>query len=128
MDNEIIVRLKILSSLRSPEEITKLIGISPDKSWHIGDARPKTTISEKQHGCLFNSRLPKTASLEAHIEALLSLLLPHAESIRSLSSEDTVEFSCVIYASTAPALYFDKEIIMKIGRLGASLDVDLFLM
>jgi hypothetical protein len=127
MDNEIIVRLKILSVIRTPEQITKLLGVSPDKSWHIGDRRSKTIIVEKSHGWVIHSGLPKTASLEAHIQALFSLLSPHVGSIKELSVEDTVEFSIVIYALTPPALYFEKGVIETIALYGASFDIDLYL-
>ena len=73
-------------------------------------------------------KMPKNAPLEAHIEELLGRLLVHADRIRALSEQETVEFSCVIYASAPPSLNFNKSVIQRVCQLGASLDMDLFLM
>lgn len=127
MNNEVIVRVKILSETRTPDQITQFVGIAPDKSWRIGDKRAKSSIVEGKHGWLLHSGLAKSASLEAHISALTSLLLPHASKIKELSRDDAVEFSIVIYASSPPSLFFSKETIATISQLGANFDIDLYI-
>jgi hypothetical protein len=128
MTDEIIVRLKVTSASRTPEQISDATGILCDHSWRIGEKRGKTSIIEKTNGWILNSKMPKNAPLEAHIEELLGRLIVRADRIRALSEQETVEFSCVIYASTPPSLNFNKSVIQRVCQLGASLDVDLFLM
>lgn len=126
MSDENIVRLRITSLDRTPEEITTLVGLMCDRSWHIGDKRSKTVISEITNGWILNSGLPKSASLETHIQELLERLTPHASKIQTLSHQASVELSIVVYASTPPALNFDKTVIRLLSQLGASLDIDLY--
>jgi hypothetical protein len=57
----------------------------------------------------------------------LDRLFPVAEGIRAFSKDDRVEFSCVCYSSSIPALYFEKEWIAAIASMGASLDIDLYI-
>ena len=128
MTDEIIVRLKVTSASRTPEQISDATGILCDHSWRIGEKRGKTILVEKTNGWVLNSKMPKNAPLEAHIEELLGRLLVHADRIRALSEQETVEFSCVIYASAPPSLNFKKSVIQRVCQLGASLDMDLFLM
>ena len=128
MTDEIIVRSKVTSASRTPEQISDATGILCDHSWRIGEKRGKTILVEKTNGWVLNSKMPKNAPLEAHIEELLGRLLVHADRIRALSEQETVEFSCVIYASAPPSLNFKKSVIQRVCQLGASLDMDLFLM
>ena len=128
MTDEIIVRSKVTSASRTPEQISDATGILCDHSWRIGEKRGKTILVEKTNGWVLNSKMPKNAPLEAHIEELLGRLLVHANRIRALSEQETVEFSCVIYASAPPSLNFNKSVIQRVCQLGASLDMDLFLM
>ncbi len=103
-----------------------MLGLACDKSWRIGDKRAHTIIDEKNNGWIVNSGLPKTASLEEHMQQLLQRLEPYKDRIKLLSSDDNIEFSCVIYATTMPALNFDNGIVEQLNQFGASLDIDLY--
>lgn len=124
---ETIVRLKVLSPDRTPDQITATFGLSCDSCWRIGDERAHTTIKEKTNGWVLGSGLSKTASLEEHIDALLAVLDARADSVRSIAATSEVVLSCVVYADTPPALYFDQRVIQRLARLGANLDVDLYI-
>ena len=124
---ETIVRLKVLSNDQTPEMITEAIGLQCDRSWHIGDTRPHTIIKEKSHGWVIGSGLPKSTGLEEQINALLSAFGTRVDALKMLSATATVELSCVIYASAAPALNFDRSVISKLALLGADLDIDLYI-
>jgi hypothetical protein len=126
MNPEIIVRLKITSPRRTPQEISDAIGLDCDRSWRIGDKRGNTLIIENTNGWVLNSNSGKNASLEMHIDELLGRLSIHADRIRSLTDHETVELSCVVYAFSPPALNFDQSVIQRLARLGASLDIDLY--
>ena len=128
MKSENIVRLRITSLSRTPEQVTEATGIPCDSSWRIGDKRAKTVIEEKKNGWVLNSALPRSESLETHVERLLERLAPHLDKIRRFSQEDSVELSCVVYAAEPPALNFSRSVIDRLSRLGASLDIDLYLM
>ena len=120
--------MKVTSASRTPEQISDATGILCDHSWRIGEKRGKTILVEKTNGWVLNSKMAKNAPLEAHIEELLRRLVVHADRSRALSEQETVEFSCVIYASAPPSLNFNKSVIQRVCQLGASLDMDLFLM
>ena len=125
-----IVRLKILSPTRLPEEINSLLGVQCDKSWRTGDFRANTKIQEKTYGWILNSGMGESESLEAQVEALLKRLRPCAKEIEALSREHetTVEFSCVVYSAETPALHFDRSVVQEVSRLGAALDIDLYIL
>jgi hypothetical protein len=127
MTDEIIVRLKVTSASRTPEQISDATGILCDHSWRIGEKREKTILVEKTNGWVLNSKMPKNAPLEVQIEELLERLIVHADRIRVLSEHETVELSCVVYASAPPSLNFNKSVIQRVCQLGASLDIDLYL-
>jgi Domain of unknown function (DUF4279) len=97
MASKVYVRLQILSEVRTPEEISRELGVAYDTSWRIGDLRAKTTIAEKQHGWVLNSALPITADLQDHVQDLLARLAPIADRVKALTSNAVVEFSCVVY-------------------------------
>ena len=127
MISEIFVRLKVSSVSRTPEQISDVTGFLCDHSWRIGEKRGKTIIIEKTNGWILNSKMPKNAPLEVQIEELLGRLIVHADRIRALSEHETVELSCVVYASAPPSLNFNKSVIQRVCQLGASLDIDLYL-
>ena len=127
MGNEIFVTLTIVSLKHSPEEIDAFVGVKCDNSWRIGDYRAKTIIKEKDNGWVVNSGLDKNASIDNHFEELLRKLSPLSEMIKLLSEENYVEVSCAVYADEIPSLHFEKDVIHRICKLGANLDVDLYL-
>lgn len=120
------VFLKILSKCLSPEDMGNIIGLKVDKSWRIGDFRGKTKIQERMNGVVIGSRLDKSEELENHILDLFNRISGHEKSIKALSSDNSVELSCAVYAEVVPALYFEKEVIRKISEIGASFDIDLY--
>ena len=124
---ETIVRLKVLSPDRTPDQITAAVGLECDSCWRIGDERAHTIIKEKDNGWVLGSGLPGTATLEEHVEALLSVIDARADSLKSMTPTSEVVISCVIHADTPPALYFDGSVINRLARLGANLDIDLYM-
>lgn len=127
MPGETYVRLKIISRSLSPEEMGAAVGIPCDKSWRAGDKRRGTIIIEKENGWVIDSNSRKDAELSSQLAELLKKVQPYGAELRALSMNNTVEVSCVIYADSAPALYFEKDMIGAIAALGASLDIDLYI-
>lgn len=107
--------------------ITKALGLNSDRSWRVGDKRPHTIIEEDNNGWIINSGRPKATCLEEQVQALLDRVDQCKDAIKVLSRDASVEFSCVVYADTTPALNFGAGIIGRLSELGASLDIDLYL-
>lgn len=126
-ESKVYVRLKIISDVLTPEQISEIVGIKPTKFWRVGDRRGPSMIKEKSNGWLLESDLPPNAPLEIHVASLLTRLVPFAERIEALADENAVEFSCVVYAKEAPSLNFEKSVLRQIVKIGASLDIDLYL-
>ena len=114
--------------MHAPERITELIGIAPDRVWRAGDLRPNTIIIEPDNGWVLDSGLPKSSSVELAFEAVLTRLSPYEFRISELSKYNGIVLSCIVYTSSAPALYFDKAAIQRLNKLGADLDIDLYLL
>lgn len=127
MGTETFVSLTIVSSIHHPEDINSLVGVHCDRSWKIGDLRAKTTIIEKDNGWILNSGLEEEDSLDEHIKALLEKIAHLSSKIQALSSDSYIEISCAIYASEPPPLHFEKDTIRQFNQIGASLDIDLYI-
>jgi len=126
---ETIVRLKIRSMDHTPEDITALLKLEPSKVWRIGEARvPGLAIMEKQNIWLLDSGLTRAHDLDGHLHALLDRISScHAE-LTELSKCNSVEVSAVLYTNERPAIYFDPSMIGTFGAIGASLDIDLYIL
>lgn len=125
---EIFVRLKILFEKDNVSQIEKLTRLKFDRIWMKGDKRPNSNIIENSDGCILNSGISVNEPLEQHLNALLLSLHDSASIIKSLSKNNTVEISCAIYADDIPAFYFDRKVVEGIASLGASLDIDFYLL
>jgi len=125
--DEVIVRLMILSETQTPEQITALIGLASDKSWRVGETRPKTTMVEKNNGWVVDSQMPRSSALSCQVTRLLDRLSPFRRQIRKLARYEKTVFSCVVYSDRRPPLVFSKKDIFGIAGLGAALDIDVYL-
>jgi hypothetical protein len=119
------VCLRLMSGEKSPEQIFVELGVPADNSWRKGDRRGKTTLVEKENGYEFHSDRPGEIPLEEQADFLLCRLDPIAEKIRALGC-DHVQLTCIVYASQVPSIHFSSSAIERLSRLGASIDVDLY--
>ena len=126
MRKRTIVRLHIFGEA-TPELLDAQLGIRCDSSWRKGDRRGRTLIIEKENGWSLDSGLPESESLENHCRALLERLSGHYAEIRKVSESDSVELSCVLYSDSPPALNFERSVMEAVSLLGASLDIDLYI-
>jgi len=128
MSTETLARLRVFSDHLLPEEITERIGVQPESTVTKGAFHGGKTIRAKRSEWQLGSGVSRTESLERHVSALLQKLEPAAARIRLLSESGCeVTFSCVVYASVAPAIFFEPTWISGIAQLGAALDVDLYM-
>ena len=121
-----IVRLKLLTNEYTPSELNSIIGIECDQSWLKGDMRGNTIIEEKCNGWVLNSHLNGSDDLDSHLNAMLSSVREVEDIISSLSPKVNALFSCVVYADSMPALYFEKDVIRRISGLNADFDIDVY--
>ncbi len=111
-----------------PEEITKILGILPTKTWIVGDLIGRTILHRKENAWVLKSQLQKNADLESHIKDVLARLQPSWQKVVELCSKYDSEISCVIYSveSQGEAIHFDKEILKSVFELNAEIDVDYY--
>jgi hypothetical protein len=112
-----------------PEEITKIVGVSPTDVWRIGDKiTNRSTLKRKENGWRLKSNLEQTSDLDAHIKNVLERLKPGWGKLRELGLQYYAEISCVIYCydPQSPVIHFDKEIIKAAIELNAEIDVDYY--
>ena len=119
------VSLRLMSDAKSPDQIFVELGVPADNSWRKGDRRGKTSLIEKENGYEFRSDQPGDISLEEQVHSLLHRLAPIASKIRAIGCED-VQLTCVVYALRMPSINFSSSAIDILSRLGASIDVDLY--
>ncbi len=126
--DEVIVRLVIRSQDLSPEEITHAIGLPCEQSWVTGQRRGPTIILHEDNGWIIGSGLARTSALEDQVDGLLRRLAPVSSKVKELSARNIVEVSIVIYAGNEPALSFGNQTLRALAGMGASLDIDLYIM
>lgn len=119
------VCLRLMSDKNSPEQIFANLGVPADHSWRKGDRRGRTSLVERENGYEFRSDQPSEMSLEEQASVLLCRLDPIAKKIRALGC-DQVQLACVVYSSSVPSIHFPSSVVEKLGFLGASIDVDLY--
>jgi hypothetical protein len=130
MCEEYYSELIITSNTITPIQISNILGILYDECHLVGDLRKNTIIQEKENVWIIRSHLLRSISINEHINELLERISPTIERIGELATqhEIRVQFSCVIFTSTRPPLSFSREQVVLISKLGANIDIDLYLL
>jgi hypothetical protein len=128
MDIDIRTTLRLMSATRSPEQITRALGIEPDHSWVMGEPVGRTAMRHKQHSWQLRSRLPADAGLEAQVREVLARVLPAAEALRTFAAANQAYISCAIRLRSAetPPIALSAETVTALARLGLGFDLDLY--
>jgi hypothetical protein len=123
------VRLIVLSDKLSPDDISKMLGVSGSKTWKIGDSINNLQMFEKENGWLLNSDSETNLDFNEHIECLIDSVGNSVSKFKAISelSGCDVQVSYVIYCEDSPPLNIDKDIITWINSMGASLDIDIYI-
>lgn len=119
-----IVRIKVLSDSLSSQEIATMIGIYPDRSWNIGDLRPKTRFKEKTHGIIIDSGVDWSNSIENHLKALIAKVEPVRKQFLAIAEICTMHLSIVYYSDFNPGLWFDSPLIKFLSEINAGIDIE----
>jgi hypothetical protein len=108
--------------------VTSLLGFAPTSVWLKGDSVPDRPTARRTHSrWSFHSPLPLHAHVEAHLEALLTLLEPHATRIRHCATQFRTELRCAIYYTDfSPGIHLSELLLERIARMGVPLDFDLY--
>ena len=128
--SQVMVSLRITDFECPAEEITRLLGLSPTRTWRRGEAvhLRAHNARHRQNGWRLSAPCdPSTTGLAEQLEALLCLVAPHAEQFAALPPGSEVELSCFIYACNhRPVITFSADAVRRLARLGAAIDVDCY--
>jgi hypothetical protein len=124
---ETIVRIKILSDLLSPEEITSRLGSKPDRVWHKGNVREISRNMAKFNGWIMDAGSSRQAPIKEQVAMLLEKLKPLRTELNEIAALASVDLSIVVYSDYEPPLHFDNATLGEIASLGANLDIDLYI-
>jgi hypothetical protein len=110
------------------EKISQLLNLSPSECWRKGDPG-RYVPARKDSGWCFHSPLPRdNTNLGEHVEALMEVLKPRADALRSLGRRFQTYFVCTgKYDSTcSPALFLGKETLAFLAFIEVEFDADLY--
>lgn len=138
MKSEISVYFAFFGFDTDPDEITRIVGISPSRIRRVGDAvsyppppgkdaaqMPRVKVS----GWRIDSGLDPAADLPTQVRALLRRLQPAWASLTELGQRYEAAVECVVksYGGDRPEIGFDKDLIQQVAQLNATLGVDLYI-
>jgi uncharacterized protein DUF4279 len=114
------------------EEIADQIGLTPDKSWRIGDPRGKTGKTYQTNSWCLESiseveENPLTVGerLQQSLDKVLRRIKSSGERFRSLASKRTAGIYVGIFADENPAVRLKGATISAIAALGVDFELDL---
>jgi len=127
--NRISVNFRIASLVLSPLEMTRILEASPDHSVIKGaDRQPSTLFPKKHSWSIFLSQEGDPLAEELLLETLekAEAVLPRMENLRAADPDVTVDFHVALACTTMPVLNLNPATLLRITRLGGSLDIDFF--
>ena len=127
-ENESHVFLAVFDFGPDASVVTSLLGFAPTSAWLAGDPLPNHPTARRMHSrWSFHSPLPLHAHAAEHLEALLTLLEPHAGGIRECAARFSMQLSCAIYyRDFSPGIYLSASVLQRITALDIPLDFDLY--
>ena len=139
MDNLLSVKVsfRITGDLIDPSEITKHLGLQPDKSHRKGDANE--VVSKKGRIIRYspfssglwsiNTKLCDTCDFNSHLKNLLDHIYPLKNELNELSLRGyKMDIFCGVFAQEVdqPGFIICPENLLKIGELNISLGMDFY--
>ncbi len=131
----------VFGSSFEPEDLTKLIGVSPTKFWKKGD-QIKSNISlridninlpvRNESGWEYSFGFLETLDLQDVLRGFENLFLSKAERIKEFTEkhnlDSTVNVVVEIANAQTPSLNLNKKNISLLYSLGAELDIDTYIL
>ena len=129
---DIRVSFSVQSDNCTPEQVSSLLGIDPDRAWRIGENLHPERPGVPRLGTFHYWRLdgrprPESPTVEDLLTDLLARLAPHREALQGLRGRVEMGFS--IYVADADldaetfALYLEPEWLEQIAALDATLGI-----
>jgi hypothetical protein len=131
MTCEMAVALRLTGQDFSPETVTRLLGVSPTKTWRLGDAVQKTLIKRKHDGWEFSIPQQTGLDLEEKLCSLLDIFESHRQSLFEVCDRFRldVEIACAMYVTDeAPIMHLSSRTMKRMAALNTDLDMDLILL
>lgn len=123
------VALRLRGEGFAPESVTREVGISPTKTWRVGDLLEKTAATRKDDGWVFALPYRHTYDMEGLLEELLNAIDPYKNRIIEVANRFAlhreVSFGVYIIGQETPACWFAADTLRRLAELGAGLDIDL---
>lgn len=112
----------------SPEEITRVLGVQPSRSWITGQRVGPTLQTYKSNGWALESTLAGKANPEAHLLELFGRIPSQLiQQLRRIAPACNIQFSLVLeMQDETPPLNLSVDTVQRIASLGASIDVDMY--
>jgi len=131
------VGFRIRDDELNPSEITRMLGISPDRAHRKGDSN--TSISKKGkviHYSPFstgvwsiNSQAEESATLECHLRSLLLILYPLKNKLAEFSNRGyQMDIFCGAFMHNVeqPGFEINADILLQLGELNISFGMSIY--
>jgi hypothetical protein len=133
MTTQVAASLSLTGSF-DPAEVSNLIGLQPARTWRAGDSVGRRPIKRKDDGWVIE--IPREDSLDADVQVqkVLAVVEPHLADLFIVAAKYRLVsiLSVAVYVdsndATAPALHFPSDVLGKLDEMGASLDIDLYVL
>lgn len=121
----------IQSEVLAADEISGRMGLRPTNVVEKGlpiSRRNRDAVQRRHTTWELASGLPDDAEPAAHLEALLQLLEPCTSAVHQIQGTGATAFwSCFVTAKpTGSMLWFEPEVLSRLGELGAALEFDIY--
>lgn len=112
----------------NPDEVTRVTGLRPDKSWHIGDKLPISARAARDSLWMIDSGLPDTEEFHRHVAALLARMRPSWKAFVAIGAQHSpyLEVSIRLYEAHGPLVVLLPEFIRELAELNARVVFDLY--
>jgi hypothetical protein len=113
-------------------EITRLLGVDPDRTWRRGDRMGRSASSQHRyltHGWTVSSGIGEEASVNRHLAALMDRLAPAADELPTLLREQGVNAKLWLVEHIEnwnPGLSLSPSELAAVAHLGVELAVDIY--
>ena len=124
---EIRVSINVCGHIRSPQEITELLGLVPTRTTVQGEPIPvpRTILKYKRNCWILEGSSDPSCPFENQVDALLDRVTLLADKFSELPDDLTVAVHCVVYDyERATALILSRTAIRSAARIGAGIDID----
>jgi hypothetical protein len=121
------VSLDVMDFPGTLEELTRRIGVRPDRALKAGERIGASVKRRTADRWSIDAPADDDLSLQEQILALLKRVSPLAPQLSELPPPTTVTISCGILDYTrGVALNFEREVVAAIAEMKASLDIDYY--